>query len=94
MRRLREISRFECDVRVLRTDGADDAADRDTRRARGVDGRGGTCRAQVRSQPRVAMGHVRLGGIGDRLAKEIEERTGKEAGPPREFVARFTITLT
>ena len=26
-----------------------------------------------------AFGHVRLGGIGDRLAKEIELRTGKEA---------------
>jgi 6-phosphofructokinase 1 len=26
-----------------------------------------------------AFGHVRLGGIGDRLAQEIEERTGKEA---------------
>src|SRR5918998_1511818 len=26
-----------------------------------------------------AFGHVRLGGIGDRLAKEIEQRTGKEA---------------
>jgi len=26
-----------------------------------------------------AFGHVRLGGIGDRLAKEIEGRTGKEA---------------
>jgi ATP-dependent phosphofructokinase / diphosphate-dependent phosphofructokinase len=26
-----------------------------------------------------AFGHVRLGGIGDRLAKEIEERTGKES---------------
>jgi phosphofructokinase-like protein len=26
-----------------------------------------------------AFGHVRLGGIGERLAKEIEERTGKEA---------------
>jgi 6-phosphofructokinase 1 len=26
-----------------------------------------------------AFGHVRLGGIGDRLAKEIEERTGAEA---------------
>ena len=26
-----------------------------------------------------AFGHVRLGGIGDRLAKEIETRTGKEA---------------
>ncbi len=26
-----------------------------------------------------AFGHVRLGGIGDRLAQEIEDRTGKEA---------------
>ncbi|HQR26892.1 MAG TPA: 6-phosphofructokinase [Nocardioides sp.] len=26
-----------------------------------------------------AFGHVRLGGIGDRLAEEIEERTGKES---------------
>ena len=26
-----------------------------------------------------AFGHVRLGGIGDRLASEIEARTGKEA---------------
>ncbi|GAA4095503.1 6-phosphofructokinase [Nocardioides kongjuensis] len=26
-----------------------------------------------------AFGHVRLGGIGDRLAQEIEQRTGKEA---------------
>jgi 6-phosphofructokinase 1 len=26
-----------------------------------------------------AFGHVRLGGIGDRLASEIEQRTGKEA---------------
>ncbi|MBJ7356218.1 6-phosphofructokinase [Nocardioides sp.] len=26
-----------------------------------------------------AFGHVRLGGIGDRLAREIEQRTGKEA---------------
>jgi 6-phosphofructokinase len=25
------------------------------------------------------FGHVRLGGIGDRLAQEIERRTGKEA---------------
>ena len=25
------------------------------------------------------FGHVRLGGIGDRLAQEIESRTGKEA---------------
>ena len=31
------------------------------------------------------FGHVRLGGIGDRLANEIEERTGKEA---RAVVAR------
>ena len=26
-----------------------------------------------------AFGHVRLGGIGDRIAQEIEQRTGKEA---------------
>jgi 6-phosphofructokinase 1 len=26
-----------------------------------------------------AFGHVRLGGIGDRLARDIEQRTGKEA---------------
>ena len=26
-----------------------------------------------------AFGHVRLGGVGDRLASAIEERTGKEA---------------
>ena len=26
-----------------------------------------------------SFGHVRLGGIGDRLASEIEHRTGKEA---------------
>jgi 6-phosphofructokinase 1 len=26
-----------------------------------------------------AFGHVRLGGIGDRLASEIEQRTGKES---------------
>jgi len=26
-----------------------------------------------------AFGHVRLGGIGERLAKEIEDRTGNEA---------------
>ena len=31
------------------------------------------------SGERDAFGHVRLGGIGDRVAKEIEERTGKEA---------------
>ena len=31
------------------------------------------------SQEKDAFGHVRLGGIGDRLAQEIEARTGKEA---------------
>ncbi|MBM0127799.1 6-phosphofructokinase [Pimelobacter simplex] len=31
------------------------------------------------SGERDAFGHVRLGGIGDRLAHEIEQRTGKEA---------------
>lgn len=31
------------------------------------------------SQEKDAFGHVRLGGIGDRLAHEIEQRTGKEA---------------
>jgi 6-phosphofructokinase 1 len=31
------------------------------------------------SGERDAFGHVRLGGIGDRLAQEIEARTGKEA---------------
>ena len=31
------------------------------------------------SGERDAFGHVRLGGIGDRLAGEIEQRTGKEA---------------
>lgn len=31
------------------------------------------------SGERDAFGHVRLGGIGDRLANEIERRTGKEA---------------
>ena len=33
----------------------------------------------LQSGERDAFGHVRLGGIGDRLAAEIEERTGKEA---------------
>ncbi|MFT4010087.1 MAG: 6-phosphofructokinase [Nocardioidaceae bacterium] len=33
----------------------------------------------LQSQDLDAFGHVRLGGIGDRLAREIEERTGKEA---------------
>lgn len=28
-----------------------------------------------------AFGHVRLGGIGDRLASEIEHRTGRSRGP-------------
>jgi ATP-dependent phosphofructokinase / diphosphate-dependent phosphofructokinase len=31
------------------------------------------------NQEKDAFGHVRLGGIGDRLASEIEARTGKEA---------------
>ncbi|HJR39797.1 MAG TPA: 6-phosphofructokinase [Nocardioidaceae bacterium] len=33
----------------------------------------------LQSGEKDAFGHVRLGGIGDRLAKEIEDRTGKEA---------------
>ena len=33
----------------------------------------------VQSGEKDAFGHVRLGGIGDRLAQEIEARTGKEA---------------
>lgn len=33
----------------------------------------------LQSGEKDAFGHVRLGGIGDRLAKEIEQRTGKEA---------------
>jgi 6-phosphofructokinase 1 len=33
----------------------------------------------LQSGEKDAFGHVRLGGIGDRLAREIEERTGKEA---------------
>ena len=33
----------------------------------------------LQSGEKDAFGHVRLGGIGDRLANEIEERTGKEA---------------
>ncbi len=33
----------------------------------------------LQTEEKDAFGHVRLGGIGDRLAKEIEERTGKEA---------------
>ncbi|HET6625436.1 MAG TPA: 6-phosphofructokinase [Nocardioidaceae bacterium] len=33
----------------------------------------------LQSGDKDAFGHVRLGGIGDRLAKEIEDRTGKEA---------------
>ena len=33
----------------------------------------------VQTQELDAFGHVRLGGIGERLAKEIEKRTGKEA---------------
>jgi 6-phosphofructokinase 1 len=33
----------------------------------------------LQSGEKDAFGHVRLGGIGDRLAAEIEERTGKES---------------
>ena len=33
----------------------------------------------LQSGEKDAFGHVRLGGIGDRLAKEIEQRTGEEA---------------
>ena len=33
----------------------------------------------LQSGEKDAFGHVRLGGIGDRLANEIEQRTGKEA---------------
>ena len=33
----------------------------------------------LQTEEKDAFGHVRLGGIGDRLAKEIEARTGKEA---------------
>lgn len=33
----------------------------------------------LQSGAKDAFGHVRLGGIGDRLAHEIEQRTGKEA---------------
>lgn len=33
----------------------------------------------LQSGEKDAFGHVRLGGIGDRLAREIEDRTGKEA---------------
>ncbi|RJL31393.1 6-phosphofructokinase [Bailinhaonella thermotolerans] len=38
---------------------------------------------EVQDQGRDAFGHVRLGGIGQRLADEVERRTGKEA--------RFTV---
>lgn len=33
----------------------------------------------LQTEEKDAFGHVRLGGIGDRLAKEIEQRTGHEA---------------
>jgi ATP-dependent phosphofructokinase / diphosphate-dependent phosphofructokinase len=33
----------------------------------------------LQTEEKDAFGHVRLGGIGDRLAKEIEKRTGHEA---------------
>ena len=46
-------------------------------------GRGRAARSRARWSPRTAtldaFGHVRLAGIGDWLAEEIEERTGKEA---------------
>ena len=35
--------------------------------------------SQLASTDVDAFGHVRLGGIGDRLARDIEQRTGKEA---------------
>ena len=34
---------------------------------------------QLRAGEADSFGHVRLGGIGDQLAQEIESRTGKEA---------------
>ena len=43
--------------------------------AESADGHGMT----TQNQEKDAFGHVRLGGIGDRLASEIEHRTGKEA---------------
>ncbi|MGH3423533.1 MAG: 6-phosphofructokinase [Nocardioidaceae bacterium] len=42
-----------------------------------VPAEGGTMTLQAGEKD--AFGHVRLGGIGDRVANEIEERTGKEA---------------
>src|SRR6478609_4141491 len=44
--------------------------------AEGADGEDGMT---LVSGEKDAFGHVRLGGIGDRLAQEIEQRTGKEA---------------
>ncbi|MDO9496489.1 MAG: 6-phosphofructokinase [Nocardioides sp.] len=43
--------------------------------AESTDGHGMT----TQNQEKDAFGHVRLGGIGDRIAQEIEQRTGKEA---------------
>ena len=43
--------------------------------AESTDGHGMT----TLNQQKDAFGHVRLGGIGDRIASEIEHRTGKEA---------------
>jgi 6-phosphofructokinase 1 len=44
-----------------------------------VEGDGGEQSMTLVSGEKDAFGHVRLGGIGDRLAHEIEARTGKEA---------------
>jgi 6-phosphofructokinase 1 len=59
---------------------------------------------QLRAGGTDSFGHVRLGGIGDLLAKEIEQRTGEEAravvlgpssaaGPPTAFrpLARYPV---
>jgi 6-phosphofructokinase 1 len=45
--------------------------------AEGATPREGTMSLQTGDKD--AFGHVRLGGIGDRLAREIEDRTGKES---------------
>jgi ATP-dependent phosphofructokinase / diphosphate-dependent phosphofructokinase len=44
-----------------------------------AEGAGGEQSMTLVSGEKDAFGHVRLGGIGDRLASEIEARTGKEA---------------
>ena len=51
----------------------------DHRRLRGRHARVDGGDMTLQSDELDAFGHVRLGGIGDRLAKEIEKRTGKEA---------------